>query len=151
MDDAHIDNAHLIGAEATDRLRGLLRHFRRATLTAVATGSTPPLPTGEPGPHQAFGGTLWFFCDERSRNVGAMRSGAEATVLLQSDDADSYLRLRGIAEVVKDEAKMAEWFSPVLKRWFPKGLDDPFLALIRFEVLAGRPAAGAETGDSRPS
>jgi general stress protein 26 len=64
---------------------------------------------------------------------------------------------------------MRELYTPLLRAWFPDGLDDPHLTLIRFDaeraeywsspggmlqvlsaftraVLTGRPAAGGEQG-----
>ena len=33
--------------------------------------------------------------------------------------------------MIKDRAKMEELWSPILKAWFPEGLDDPHLCLLK--------------------
>ncbi len=42
--------------------------------------------------------------------------------------------MSGDAEVVNDRAKMEELWSEMCKAWFPKGLDDPDLCLLKVEV-----------------
>jgi general stress protein 26 len=45
-----------------------------------------------------------------------------------------YVSISGNARVVRDRAKAAELWTPFLKAWFPKGLEDPQLALLRVEA-----------------
>jgi len=40
----------------------------------------------------------------------------------------------GRASVVRDRGKAEELWSPAMKAWFPDGLDDPDLALLRVQV-----------------
>ena len=42
-----------------------------------------------------------------------------------------------MATVVRDPPKMRELYSPILKTWFPGGLEDPYLTLIKFEANSG--------------
>ena len=46
-------------------------------------------------------------------------------------ESDTYVSISGRAEVVRDPAKMEELWSPVLKAWFPDGLEDPHLCLLK--------------------
>ena len=50
-----------------------------------------------------------------------------------------------LSKVSFDKNKMAELWTPTLKAWFPEGLEDPELALIKVEVER------AEIWDSPPS
>jgi general stress protein 26 len=84
-----------------------------------------------------FGGVLWFFTDERSRKVQELTSGVPVSVICQSDEHSAYLHLTGTATTVRDLPKMRELYSPTLRTWFPDGLDDPHLTLIRFEAASG--------------
>jgi general stress protein 26 len=36
--------------------------------------------------------------------------------------------------VTKDRAKMEELWNPILKAWFPEGLDDPHICLMKVKV-----------------
>ena len=42
--------------------------------------------------------------------------------------------LTGTARVVRDADKIRALWSPRLERWFPKGLDDPDLALLEVRI-----------------
>jgi general stress protein 26 len=39
-----------------------------------------------------------------------------------------------VAIVIRDSQKAKELWSPVYKAWFPQGLDDPDLALLKVKV-----------------
>ncbi len=39
--------------------------------------------------------------------------------------------MSGRAEINRDKAKMKELWNPILKAWFPDGLDDPNLCLLK--------------------
>jgi len=47
---------------------------------------------------------------------------------------ERYVSVSGRARLVRDPAKAKELWSPLLKAWFPGGLDDPRLALLRIGV-----------------
>lgn len=76
-------------------------------------------------------GNLWFFTSTNSDI--AMTLDFESNVnLAYADPADAnYLSISGVAEVTRDREKMAQFWSPLVAAWFPDGLDDPLLCLIR--------------------
>ena len=49
-------------------------------------------------------------------------------------DKNRYVSVSGIAYIVRDQRKNQELWNPIYKTWFPKGLDDPELALLRIAV-----------------
>jgi general stress protein 26 len=51
-------------------------------------------------------------------------------------DAQRYISVSGLARVVRDPVKVRERWSAAYKSWFPKGVDDPSLALLRVTVTA---------------
>jgi general stress protein 26 len=125
----------LIGEEALDKVRGLLKYFRSAMLTTVdSTGAISTRPMGVQGHPDAFQGTLWFFADDRSPKVQIIQGGAATALVMQSDDKSAYLHFAGRASVSKDRSKMEELYTPFIKTWFPEGLDDPNITLIRFDA-----------------
>jgi general stress protein 26 len=89
------------------------------------------------GDPSAFGGTLWFFADDRSRKVREIEAHAQVSLIFQNDEKSRYLQLSGTASVVVDRPKMRELYTTMLKTWFPEGLDDPHLTLIRFDASSG--------------
>lgn len=49
-------------------------------------------------------------------------------------DDQRYVSISGWAELVRDHQKMEELWNPLYKAWFPDGLDDPNLALLKVHV-----------------
>jgi general stress protein 26 len=125
----------LVGEEALNKIRALLKHFRSAMLTTVtAVGVISTRPMGVQGDPDTFEGTLWFFCDVRSPKAQLVKTGAHTALVLQNDDKSTYLHMSGRASVERNLSKMQELETPTLKTWFPEGLDDPNLTLIRFDA-----------------
>jgi general stress protein 26 len=127
----------LSGSAAIEKIRTLLPQFRSAMLaTRAASGELHVRPLALQGDLARFGGALWFFADQRSRKIAELPRGA-VSVICQSDEHSAYLHLTGRATTVRDVAQMRELYSPLLKTWFPDGLDDPNLTLIRFDAESG--------------
>lgn len=48
-----------------------------------------------------------------------------------------FVSVSGTASIVDDRAKIAELWTPMAKAWFPQGVDDPNLALLKLDVVRG--------------
>lgn len=81
-----------------------------------------------------FDGDLWFFTSDNTHKVDEIEKDNRVNVAYSKPEDNTYLSISGKAEVVKDRAKIEELWSPVLKAWFPEGLDDPHLCLLRIPV-----------------
>jgi general stress protein 26 len=126
----------LSGDDALARFRDLLPSFRSAMLVTHAMDGADPhaRPMGLVGDPAAFDGSLWFFSDERSRKIAEIARQPRASLILQSDRDHAYLHALGWASVADDRVRMRELYTPTLRAWFPDGLEDPHLTLIRFDV-----------------
>jgi len=130
----------LEGQQALDKIRELLKLFPIAFMVTVrqaVSGNGDPNLTARPigiVGDEEFDGTLWFITDKRSRKVDAIESGALTTLLFQNDKEGSYLHLRGRASVVEDRKKLEQLYTTLQRTWFPKGLDDPDITLVRFDT-----------------
>jgi general stress protein 26 len=129
----------LAGDKAVEKARDLLTGFRSAMLItrALEDSEICVRPMGMVGDPKTFGGRLWFFADDRSRKVAEIASDRHASVVFQNDDQSRYLHLTGTASVVNDKTTMRELYTTLIKVWFPDGLEDPHLTLIRFDAEAG--------------
>lgn len=127
----------LAGEAALQKIRKLLDDFRSAMLTTLEDGVMRTRPMGLLGEPEEFDGALWFFTDDRNHLMRALESGAPATLIFQSDDENAYLQLDGSASVTRDRARMARLWTPMARTWFPEGLEDPHLTLIRFDATGG--------------
>ena len=81
-----------------------------------------------------FSGSLWFFTSRSSPPAQAVENGAVVGVQYTDTGDDVYVSLSGDAHLEHDRARMEALWSPMVKAWFPKGLDDPDLVMIRVDV-----------------
>ena len=76
-------------------------------------------------------GNAWFFTNEFSEKINEI-SRDNMVNLIYSDPAKNiYVNVKGACTMIIDRKKMEELWSPVLKAWFPEGLDDPKLCLVK--------------------
>lgn len=127
----------LTGEDALAKLRELLKDFPIAFMVTVDGSAVTARPIGVVGDHAAFDGSLWFITDKRSRKVAAIEAGATTTLIFQNDKEGNYLQLIGRAAVVDDRARLEELYTTLQRTWFPKGLDDPDITLVRFDAVEG--------------
>jgi general stress protein 26 len=130
------EKEQLTGDDALLKLRKLLAEFPIAFMITIAGGDVTTRPIGIVGDEE-FNGTLWFITDKRSRKVAAIESGATTTLLFQNDKNGDYLQLTGRASVVDDRARLEQYYTTLQRTWFPKGLDDPDITLVRFDADGG--------------
>jgi prepilin-type processing-associated H-X9-DG protein len=83
---------------------------------------------------KAFEGTLWFFTREHAHKVDEVRHDPRVNVSYADGHAQNYVSLSGTASLVRDKATLKAHWSEALRTWFPKGLDDPEVALLKVDV-----------------
>lgn len=81
-----------------------------------------------------FDGTLWFFTKTGSEKTSEIRQNPQVNASYVSTEEHHYVSLTVKASLVQDRQKMQKLWSPVYRAWFPQGLDDPELALLRVDV-----------------
>ncbi|MGI9105247.1 MAG: pyridoxamine 5'-phosphate oxidase family protein [Pyrinomonadaceae bacterium] len=81
-----------------------------------------------------FAGDLWFFTRASSPKVDEVEHEHHVNVSYAKPDAQRYVSVSGKARLVRDREKFEELWKPSLKAWFPEGLDDPDLALLKVTV-----------------
>jgi general stress protein 26 len=115
------------------KLGELIKGIRVAMLTTIDDeGCLHSRPMA--GQDNVFDGTLWFFTEANSEKVHELQRDRHVN-LSYADPGDSrYVSVSGAASISRDREKMKELWSPLHKAWFPKGLDDPNIALLRVEV-----------------
>jgi general stress protein 26 len=103
-----------------------VRFAMLATAEADGTIRSRPMTTlqGEPS------GELWFFTNDPSGKTAEIQEDQHVNLSYAAADKNVYVSISGRARIVRDPAKAKELWNPVLKAWFPDGLDDPTLALL---------------------
>ena len=78
-----------------------------------------------------FDGDLWFFAYSDSDLVGQIAGNPQVNVAFSDSKQHNWVSVSGAAEQVHDPAKAKELWNPMLKAWFPDGLDTPTLTLVK--------------------
>ncbi len=81
-----------------------------------------------------FDGDLWFFTGKSSPKVHQIEDQPRVNVAFSDPDHQNYVSLSGRASLVIDAEKNKQYWTPALQAWFPEGLDDPELALLKIHV-----------------
>ena len=118
--------------ESIEKIRDLTHGIDFCMLTTMDSGVLRSRPMSTQV--FEFDGDLWFFTSDNTHKVEEIEKDGRVNAAYSNPDDNVYLSLSGRAEVVKDKAKIEELWSPVLKAWFPEGLDDPHLCLLRIPV-----------------
>lgn len=78
-------------------------------------------------------GDLWFFTNEFSGNVYEICKNNEVFLNYANPFIDAYAVVTGKAYLTREINKMNELYAASIKTWFPAGLNDPNLLLLRIE------------------
>jgi general stress protein 26 len=81
-----------------------------------------------------FDGDLWFFAYTDSDLVAQVHAYPQVNVSFSDSKQNAWVSLSGAAEQVNDPAKAKELWNPLLKAWFPDGLETPTLTLVKVHV-----------------
>jgi general stress protein 26 len=115
------------------KLGDLIKDIKVAMMTTVDDGGalhSRPMMTQQ----TEFDGDLWFFSGLQSLKVHELQRDRHVNLSYAEPDDNRYVSVSGTAEVVQDRAKARQLWNPVYKAWFPKGLEDPDLGLVRVRV-----------------
>jgi len=116
-----------------EKLAKLIKEIRFAMLTTVdGEGQLHSRPMATQSTE--FDGYLWFFTGQSTPKVGEIQKEQYVNLSYASPEHNRYVSVSGRAEIVRDRKKAEELWNPLLKAWFPKGLEDPELVLLKVRV-----------------
>ncbi|GAC1423365.1 MAG: hypothetical protein NVS1B13_20590 [Flavisolibacter sp.] len=78
-------------------------------------------------------GTLWFFSDIRSIKVEEVEQKQTVHLVYAHPGKESYIDLWGKASMNRDKKLIRDKWSAIVKAWFPGGVEDPNLCLLKVE------------------
>ena len=120
--------------EDLERLAGLVERIKVGMLTTIGPDGalrSRPLQTLLMDAQAR----LWFFVEAESPKTGEMAAHEDQVCLSYADPGKmSYVSISGTGHVVHDRERMRELWSPFVKAWFPRGVDDPALALLEVRL-----------------
>lgn len=79
-------------------------------------------------------GSIWFFSNENSCKANEIEAHPKVNLSIIDSKNQGYVSISGKASIVHDTEKMKELMSPMVKAWFPDGVDDPTISLIKVEM-----------------
>jgi general stress protein 26 len=117
------------------KLYELIKDVKIAMMTTAEGGKlhTRPMYNMDADEH----GDLWFFTQIGSAKMQELSRDSEVSLGYSDPSSQTYVAVTGRAEIVRDKAKIDEKWSEPLKAWFPKGMDDPEIALLRVHPERG--------------
>jgi general stress protein 26 len=118
--------------EQATKLWDMIKSVKFAMLTTEDDGvlRSRPMAANQDG----FDGTLWFFTHASAHKVSEVKSDQRVGVSYADPDNQNYVSLSGQATLVQDRATIDAHWSEQLRTWFPKGKEDPDVALLRVDV-----------------
>jgi general stress protein 26 len=115
-------------------LAGLVRQMKVAMLTTIEPDGSlrsRPLITLEVDKE----GRLWFFTHASSPKSAEIEAHDHQVNLSYADPRDEdFASISGTARLVRDRERMRALWADQLEPWFPRGLDDPDLALLEVRI-----------------
>lgn len=80
-------------------------------------------------------GALWFFTSATSPKVEeAKQAHGQVNLSYADPERMDFVSITGSAQLVRERPTLQAHWTPRVKPWFPEGLDDPDLALLRVVI-----------------
>ncbi len=125
---------HMTHQDKIKKLSELIKDIDFAMLTTVDDDSgvlhSRPMSTQQ----VEFDGDLWFLTDVNTGKVTDIALDSQVNLGYAQPDKNRFVSVSGTAAILNDRAKIKELWSPVYKAYFPKGVDDPDLRLLKVTV-----------------
>jgi general stress protein 26 len=80
-------------------------------------------------------GAVWFFTATDSEAVADIRQNPTVLLCYADSSAHRFISSSGTASLTQDRALMEELWKPAFKLFFPLGLEDPALTLLRVDIV----------------
>jgi general stress protein 26 len=79
-------------------------------------------------------GNLWFFANIHSNKIKDIEVDHQVQLLFAHPGKDIYMDIQGRASLVDDRQYIKDKWSPIVKAWFPGGIDDVDLCLLKVKA-----------------
>lgn len=121
--------------EARQKLWTLIKDMRFGMLTTRhANGHLHSRPMTTQNQSIDEDDALWFFARNDSEVVADLAFDREVNVAYADPGEDCYVSVSGIAQRVDDPATKRRLWSKLNEAWFPQGVDDPALLLLKVRI-----------------
>ncbi len=140
MNDSGATGGSDSGKSKTERMSKLRELIQDISIASLVTMDHDGVMRARPMATQELdeNSELWFFTNDYSGKVDNVLAHPQVCVSYADPGKNSYVSVSGTAELVRDKAKVCELWNPMLRAWFPKGMDDPDIALLRVDVVTAQ-------------
>ena len=76
-------------------------------------------------------GNAWFFTNEFSEKIQEASQDNAVHLIYSHPVKNVYVNVKGTCSVIIDRSKMEKLWNPNMKAWFPDGLDDAKICLLK--------------------
>lgn len=74
---------------------------------------------------------IWFFTNEFSEKIHEVSKDNAVNLIYAHPGKNTYIDVAGVCKIMIDRSVMKKHWNPMLKAWFPGGLDDPKLCMLK--------------------
>lgn len=74
---------------------------------------------------------LWFFCSTNTELSADLYTDNHVQLLYSTEGHAEFLSVFGRCEIITDIEKKKDYWKPMVKNWFPEGVSDPDLLLLK--------------------
>ncbi|GAB2688521.1 pyridoxamine 5'-phosphate oxidase family protein [Mucilaginibacter koreensis] len=120
--------------ETIDFLRDKINGIRSGMLTTFTTEKgfqSRPMGTAEVD----VDGNIWFFTNEYSSKVEEISHENKVSLTYSDKETSFWLSIKGVASLVDDRQRMHDLWNPFIEAYFPAGIDDPKLILLKIDPM----------------
>lgn len=121
-------------SEKMTKLEEMIKDVEIAMLTTVEADGTLHSRPMALNNNNGFTGDLWFFTYGQSHKAEEIDQNPRVNVSFAEPRKQVYVSMSGRASLVRDREKIQELWVPSLKAWFPEGVDEPDIALLKVSV-----------------
>lgn len=126
---------HAVDIHCREKLWGLIKDIRFAMFTTRhGNGHLHSRPMTTQNRSIDEDASLWFFMSRRGDAVADITAEPAVNIVYADTGADAYVSVSGEARVVDDKTKQQQLWNKMTEAWFPSGVDDPDLALVRVTI-----------------
>ena len=79
-------------------------------------------------------GAMWFVTDRGSHKADEIHAHPQVNVSFVAPQDNTYVSISGRATVLFDKARLHDLWSPAMMVFYPDGLDDPDLCVLRVDM-----------------
>ncbi|RYY17458.1 MAG: general stress protein [Chitinophagaceae bacterium] len=124
------DTKNLSNTEAIEKIQEIARD---ADICLFATNLTELPISARPMSTQKVDddGNLWFLSSKSSVHNEEINKDSRVQLFYSHKGSAEYLSVYGEATILVDREIAKDLWSPIVKAWFPEGVDDPELTIIK--------------------